>query len=257
MTVPHLTHPSFQYDKMGHGFFGRKGGVSENSFASLNCGMGSGDLLDNVYENHRRIANEFNLDTSQLLFCKQIHSNKVVTVNETWERHLRPEADAMVTKLRHVALAVMSADCAPVLFYDQQANIIGAAHSGWRGAFGGVLDETIVAMEQLGASRQAIHVCIGPCVQQASYEVSQEFYDEFMQADNNNHAFFIASEKPEHYQFNLPRYAQHRLSQLGITHISILPNDTLSDEENFFSYRRRTLRDELQNGIQMSVITLR
>lgn len=257
MTVPHLTHPSFQFNKIGYGFFGRKGGVSDNSFASLNCGMGSGDLLDNVYENHRRIAGEFSLDASRLLFCKQIHSNKVVTITTPWERHLRPEADAMVTKEKNVALAVMSADCAPVLFYEPNAGIIAAAHSGWRGAIGGVLDETILAMSALGGIPDAIHVCIGPCVQQDSYEVSQEFYDEFMQEHAANQAFFKPSEKPGHYQFNLPAYAQHRLQKLGIKHISALSHDTLSDEENFFSYRRRTVRDELQNGIQMSVITLR
>lgn len=257
MTLPHLTHPSFQFERVKYGYFTREGGVSDNAFASLNCGVGSGDLLDNVYENHRRIAAEFNLDSSNLLFCKQIHSDKVVTITTPWQRHQRPEADAMVTKEKGIALAVQSADCVPILFYDTTHYTIGATHSGWKGSIGGIIDETVTAMERLGGSAKSIHACIGPCIRQDSYEVSGEFHQTFMQESPDNQAFFKPSVRAAHYQFDLPGYVRERLIKRGIEHISDIGADTQSDEERFFSYRRRTLRDELQNGIQMSVIELR
>ncbi|MBY0428829.1 MAG: peptidoglycan editing factor PgeF [Alphaproteobacteria bacterium] len=256
MILPHLTHPSFQFDKIKYGYFTRAGGVSDNSFASLNCGPGSGDLLDNVHENHRRIAAEFNLDSSNLLFCKQIHSDKVVTATTPWQRHLRPEADAMVTKEKGIALAVMSADCVPILFYDSTNHIIGAAHSGWKGAIGGIIEATINAMEQIGGSAKTIHACIGPCIRQDSYEVSDEFYDTFVQEAAANKVLFKPSVRDGHVMFDLAGYVRGRLIMRGIEHVSDIGADTQSDEAHFFSYRRRTLRDELQNGIQMSVIAL-
>jgi polyphenol oxidase len=256
MSTPFLTHPSFMPHTPSYGFFTKEGGVSHGYFESLNCGIGSGDLLDHVYENHRRIADEFSLPVEQLLFCKQIHSNKVITVTEAWQRHVRPEGDAMVTQQKNIALAVTTADCAPVLFYEPSAQIIGAAHCGWKGAIGGVLEETIAAIEQLGGNREQIQTCIGPCIQQQSYEVGPEFPEAFLVQDATNASVFKPAPREGHFLFNLPGYIAKRLALSSITHNHSIALDTVSNKKRFFSYRRKTLRDDLQNGVQMSVITL-
>lgn len=256
MSTPFLTHPQFAPSAASYGFFTRMGGVSHGYFESLNCGMGSGDLLDHVYENQRRIAAEFNQPLERLLFCKQIHSNKVITVTQPWERHLRPEADAMVTTQKGIALAVMSADCAPVLFYEPNTHIIGAAHCGWKGAIGGVLEATIDAIIALGGKREDIQSCIGPCIQQGSYEVGPEFIKPFLEQSPTNQSLFTPSTREGHFMFNLPGYAAKRLALAGITYNHSIALDTVSDEKRFFSYRRKTLNDDLQNGVQMSVICL-
>lgn len=257
MTLPYLTHPTFMSDTSSYGFFTKEGGVSHGYFESLNCGIGSGDLLDHVYENHRRIAAEFSLPETHLLFCKQIHSNKVITVTEAWQRHMRPEGDAMITKQKNIALAVTTADCAPVLFYEPDMQIIGAAHCGWKGAIGGILEETIAAIEHMGGTREHIQTCIGPCIQQSSYEVGPKFPEPFLAQDATNASVFKTAPRGGHFLFNLPGYIAKRLALSGITYNHSIALDTVSNEKRFFSYRRKTLRDELQNGVQMSVIALR
>ncbi|MDX1923584.1 MAG: peptidoglycan editing factor PgeF [Alphaproteobacteria bacterium] len=256
MSTPFLTTPAFSPAAASYGFFTRVGGISHGYFEGLNCGIGSGDLLDNVYENQRRIADEFSQPLEKLLFCKQIHSNKVITVTEIWQRHARPEADAMVTAQKGIILAVMSADCAPVLFYEPEKHIIGAAHCGWKGAISGVLEATIEAIEALGGNRDAINSCIGPCIQQGSYEVGPEFIEPFLTQDQTNRSLFKPAAREGHYMFNLPGYAAKRLALAGITYNHSIALDTVSDEKRFFSYRRRTLLDDLQNGVQMSAICL-
>lgn len=257
MKTPYLTHPSFiTVPTAKYGYFTREGGVSHGYFEGLNCGVGTGDLLDNVYENHRRIAAEFSADAEQLLFCKQIHSTKVITVTEAWQRHARPEADAMVTTQKGLVLAVMSADCAPILFVDPHKHIIGAAHSGWKGSLDGIGEATVDAMEQLGAHAGDIHACIGPCILQDSYEVGPEFPEPFMAQDKANVEFFKPAMRAEHFMFNMPRYIEKRLKQRGIKHISGIELDTVSNEKQLFSYRRRVIADDLQNGVQMSAICL-
>lgn len=256
MSLPFLTHPDFNPAKASYGFFTRQGGVSHGHFESLNCGLGSGDLLDHVYENHRRIASEFSVDVDKLLFCKQVHSNKVITVTAPWQRQQRPEADAMVTTQSGIALAVMSADCASVLFYEPNRHIIAAAHAGWKGALGGVIEATVNTIEQLGGSRQAIYSCIGPCIQQDSYEVGPEFPQPFLAQSASNQSLFKPSARDGHFLFNLPGYIAKRLALSGIVQNHSIALDTLSNPQRFFSYRRRTLHDDLQNGVQMSVIAL-
>lgn len=256
MTVPHLTHPGFKFEPVKYGFFTREGGVSTGAFTSLNCGLASGDALENVHENHRRIAATFDLEPSNLLFCKQSFSEKVQTVAEPWARDAAPEADAMVTKLKGVGLAITAADCAPILFYDTANQIIGATHCGWKGAIKGVIQQTLVSITLMGGSAATTHACIGPCIQQSSYEVRDNVHRKFTKLDPDNAMFFKEDLKPYHYLFNLPGYIERELKKLKLASVSMLERDTVSDEAHFFSYRRKTLRNELQNGVQMSVITL-
>lgn len=256
MMPPSLTHQAFHHEKIRHAFFTREGGVSVGAHvAGLNCSEKT-NPPEHYEDNLRRIAQSMAVDDHHLLFCRQIHSARVVTLENPWTRQARPDADAMVTSTRNLALGILTADCAPVLFHDGEAGVIGAAHAGWKGAFGGVLEETICAMKVLGARTQNIRAVIGPCIQQHSYEVGPEFYGAFLKATPANTAFFRDAPRTGHFLFDLPAYCLARLKAHGITEAYSLGTDTCSDEKRFFSYRRKTLRGEPAHGTLMSVIVL-
>jgi len=253
---PFLTHPQFGAENIRYGFFTREGGVSQGPYASLNCGELSNDSPENIQENFRRILAAIDLSPANLVSCGQIHSTVVVTVTKPWARDQRPRADAMVTREKGIGLGIKTADCAPVLFYDAKAKVIGAAHAGWRGALGGILEETIAAMKKLGAQAENIQAVIGPCIQQNSYEVSAEFPAPFLKQDSANEQFFKKAPRENHLLFDLPGYAQRRLKLSGLKEVYSLGFDTCSDEKRFFSYRRTTKRGEKAHGTLMSVILL-
>jgi purine-nucleoside/S-methyl-5'-thioadenosine phosphorylase / adenosine deaminase len=238
-----------------HGFFTRHGGVSQGGYTSLNCGLGSKDDPAAVTENRARVARF--LDAHSLLTAHQIHSATAVVVDKAWSLAERPRADAMVTATPGIALGVLTADCAPVLFADQQARVVGAAHAGWRGAIGGVLEATLAAMEGLGARRDRIEAAVGPCITQPAYEVGPDFEQEFLARDPASAAFFArapaaASARPH---FDLPGYVLHRLTRAGLTPEPSSPC-TYAGSDDFFSYRRSQARNEADYGRQISAIVL-
>jgi hypothetical protein len=233
-----------------HGFFTRQGGVSTGPFASLNCSFSGADDAENVQRNRALVAAEFGVVPEHLLGLKQVHGAKVVTVTAPWAIGAGPAADAMVTSTAGLALGVITADCAPVLFADEAQKIVGAAHAGWRGALAGVLEATAEAMRALGA--QSIRAVIGPCIQQKSYEVAADLRDPVVARDPA-HARFFAPGRAERWQFDLPGYCATRLQEAGIAP-EILPLDTCAEDQEFFSHRRRTLRGEGAIGHQVSVI---
>jgi YfiH family protein len=239
-----------------HGFFTRHGGVSSGLYASLNCGLGSGDDPVNVIENRTRTARHFELEPQQLVTVYQIHSPNVVRVDEPWVAQQSPRADAMVSDRPGVMLGILAADCAPVLLADPEARVIGAAHAGWRGALGGVVEATVAAMEKLGAQRLHIVAAIGPCIAQASYEVSEDFAPPFLQQDKDNARFFAPGKRAGKLQFDLPGYLLHRLSLLNLSSIEATGHDTQALEQDFFSYRRTSLRGEKDYGRLLSAIAL-
>jgi len=242
-----------QIPHIKHGFFSRNGGVSTGVYASLNCGLGSHDAPENVAENRKRVAQYFGAQPEQLYSLRQIHSTKVVTIEQAGMQ--LPEADAMVTNQPDILLGILTADCAPVMFADSKQKIIGVAHAGWPGAFKGILEATIQAMEQLGSNISDIHACIGPCIAQSSYEVGAEFYDRFVQESAQYKEFFLPS-NPEKFHFDLKAFIVSRLAKAGISNINMLANDTCAEENLFFSYRYNTLRGEKKYGRQISVIGL-
>jgi polyphenol oxidase len=233
-----------------HGFLGRAGGVSTGEVAGLNCGLGSRDDPAIVAENRRRALVAI-APGAVLVGVHQIHSPDVVTVATPWSDDARPQADALVTGRPGTALAILTADCAPVLFADTEAGVIGAAHAGWKGAFHGVTDATIAAMEALGARRDRIAAAIGPCIAQASYEVDNAFRARF--ADDR----FFVDGRPGHAQFDLEGYVAQRLRNAGVGSVEPLGEDTLSQPTRFYSYRRATLAGESDYGRQISLIALR
>lgn len=234
------------------GFFTREGGVSTGIYAALNCGPGSGDTAEHVAENRRRAAAQFGVLPEQLLTLHQVHSAEAVVAEAAFAE--RPKADALVTKTPGLMLGILTADCAPVLFYDAAARVIGAAHAGWKGATSGILENTVRAMQQLGARPGKIHATIGPTIAQTSYEVGAEFIARFTPAEQAR--FFVPSATPEHHYFDLPGYVAARLQAVGLQHVTRLDMDTRSDPQQFFSYRRATLAKEPDYGRQLSAIMM-
>ncbi len=175
-----------------HGFFTREGGYSQGLYSSLNCGLGSGDDLAAVRRNRKAVAATLGAEPGNLLSVFQVHSNTVIQATEPWDANARPRADAIVTRRPGMAIAILTADCAPVLMADTTVGIVGAAHAGWKGAIGRVLESTIDEMERLGGHRRHIVAAIGPAIGQAAYEVGQEFYDRFLTSEPGNTRFFIA-----------------------------------------------------------------
>lgn len=237
-----------------HAFFGRLGGVSQGLYASLNCGPGSQDAREAVTENRNRAAKA--LSAEHLLSLYQIHSAKVVVVETPWALGQGPQADGMVTRLSGIALGVLAADCAPVLFADEAAGVIGAAHAGWKGAHSGVLQATLEAMESLGAQRTRIVAAIGPCISQRAYEVGPEFYEAFVTNDPGAACFFVPSIRPSHWQFDLRGFAAARLERAGLAAIDVLDHCTYAQADIYFSYRRATHRKEPDYGRNLSAIVL-
>jgi YfiH family protein len=239
-----------------HGFFTREGGHSTGLFASLNCGMGSGDDRVTVRRNRAIVAAALGVAEPRLLTAHQHHSADAIAVTEPWPVEARPMADAMVSNEPGLALGVLTADCAPILFADHQARVIGVAHAGWKGALAGVTGRTLAAMEALGARRARIVAAIGPAISQAAYEVGPEFPERYLEDDAGNARFFKPSQRPHHSKFDLPAYLAARLQAEGTGEVVNLAICTFSDEQRFFSYRRTTHRREGDYGRQISAIAL-
>lgn len=237
-----------------HGFLGRRGGTSTGALAGLNVGYGSRDDRAAIEEN-RRLAVDALYPDATLVTVHQIHSADLVHVNRPWAEGDRPRADAMVTERPNVLLGILTADCAPVLFSDHQAAVIGAAHAGWRGALAGVTDSAISAMERLGSRRDHIHAAVGPCIGQPSYEVDDAFRARFVADDPDNQRFFIAGPAGRPH-FDLEAYVVHRLIAAGIGEVEALNLDTYGDPDRFYSYRRATHRGEDDYGRQLSAIAI-
>ncbi len=236
-----------------HGFFTRRGGASSGVFAGLNCGNGSSDQSDVVAINRARVASALAATPADLCGLHQVHSARAVRA--TPGQTPPPEADGIVTDTPGVVLAVLTADCQPVLFADPNAGVIGAAHAGWRGALDGVLEATLDAMEALGADRSDIVAVIGPSISQAAYEVGPEFLDDFVAEDPDNTRFF-ANGRGDRMQFDLPAYGLHRLRTAGVGHAEWTRHCTYADPDRFYSYRRTTHNGEADYGRLMSAIRL-
>jgi YfiH family protein len=239
-----------------HAFFTRQGGVSSGLYSSLNGGIGSSDDADSVHENRRRMTTFMGTSSEAFLSLYQIHSPNVVTVTEAWTLQNRPKADAMVTQIEGLTLAIATADCGPILFADPETRVIGAAHAGWKGAFFGVLEATITAMEKIGAKRERIISVLGPTISQNAYEVGPEFKAQFIASQIGYSSFFKNGSKEGKSFFNLPAFIGHRLAQADVHRFVALDQCTYSDENRFFSFRRTTHRGEQDYGRLISAIAL-
>ncbi len=237
-----------------HGFFTRRGGASSGIFAGLNCGPGSSDQSDSVRLNRARVATAMEVEPHALVTVHQVHSAEVARINAPMADADRPRADAVVTATPGLALAILTADCQPVLFADADASVIGAAHAGWRGALDGVLEQTIDAMLALGAVRERITAVIGPCISQRNYEVGQDFLEKFLDEDPD-HARHFANGENRRYQFDLPGFGLARLRAAGVD-AHWTGHCTYADPAAFYSYRRSCHEGQADYGRLISVIRL-
>lgn len=239
--------------RVNHGFFTREGGLSSGIYASLNAGLGSGDERSHVVANRSRIC--AHLGAAFLATPHQVHSPDVLVISQPWDASSRPVADAVVTLTAGLAIGVLTADCGPVLFADPKAGIVGAAHAGWKGATGGVLENTIAKMLDLGAKASQIIAALGPTISQANYEVGPEFIERLVGLDSANARFVVASRKPGHGFFDLPGYILRRLKNAGVS-AHWTGQCTYGDALRFYSYRRTTHLREPDYGRQVSCIMI-
>jgi YfiH family protein len=252
MTLDIITSDSLA--PLRHGFFSRRGGVSSGIFAGLNCGRASSDQTDAVTINRQRVCEAMGIAPASLATVYQLHSTSVHVVSTPPGAKL-PRADAMVTRTAGIALAILTADCQPVLFADHRARVIGAAHAGWRGALHGVLEETLLAMERLGATRSDICAVIGPAISQRAYEVGPELRDQFLADDQGNAQYFTQGEG-DRQLFDLTAYGLHRLRGAGVKQAQWTRHCTYSDADRFFSFRRSVHAKEADYGRLISAICL-
>lgn len=251
MTLEILTSDSLS--PFRHGFFTRRGGVSSGIFKGLNCGTGSSDQREIVQTNRRLVAEAVSVRPDHLLSVAQVHSATAVALDGPFDGD-RPQADAMVSADPGVALGILTADCAPILFADAESGVVGAAHAGWKGALGGIIEATLAEMEALGADRADISATIGPCISQRNYEVGQEFLEDFLAEDGDFARFFAQGRDPDHYQFDLPSFCLHKLREAGVDSADWIGHCTYADPERFYSYRRATHLKEADYGRLISVI---
>jgi len=243
-------------DAVRHGFLTRQGGVSKGPFASLNCGLASGDAARQVAINRTRAAGAVAPEAAALCTVRQHHGSAVVVVEASWPDGAGPAADAMVTRAPGLILAVLTADCAPLLLADADAGVVGAVHAGWRGAVGGVVEAAVDAMTRLGARRERIAAALGPCIAQDSYEVGPEFPAVMEADDNPTDGLFAPAARRGHFLFDLAGYATRRLEAAGVGSVEVLGDDTCADSERFFSYRRSRLNGQYEFGVELSGISL-
>jgi YfiH family protein len=242
--------------ELGHAFFTRQGGTSEGVFASLNCSIGSGDDPAKVAENKRRACAALGLAPDRLVTGYQVHGNAVALVDAPWRYEDRPRVDALMTRQRGLALGVLTADCVPVLLADPAVPLVAAAHAGWRGAVGGVLEAVLAAMVGEGAEMSRIVAGIGPSIGPRSYEVGAEFPAPFLAEDQAHARFFAPAPRAGHFLFDLGLYVEAKLVRLGVGTVARTGGDTCAEPERFFSYRRTCLRGEKQFGHLLSAICL-
>lgn len=239
---------------VAHGFFTRRGGASTGIYEGLNCGLGSQDDADAVLENRLRVAQH--LGAKSVLTAHQVHSPTVVVVDAPWRPGDRPKADAIVTATPGIAVGALSADCAPVLFAAPAAGIVAAAHAGWRGAVGGVLESTIAAMLKLGAQRHDIQAAVGPTIGPAIYEVGPEFQAQVLAIDPEASGHFHEPRPGARVHFDLPGYVAARLRRANVGVAGETPACTYHEHQLFFSFRRSQTRKEPDYGRQISAIVL-
>lgn len=256
MILPAVTSPLLSAAGVHHAFFTRQGGVSRGIYDSLNVGSGSGDDPADVTENRRRCAAHFGLAAEDLATCFQIHSARACVAERSWA-DARPEADAVVTSSSGVICGALSADCAPILMADPQAQVVGAVHAGWKGALDGVIAGAVAEMVRLGARPDRMLAAVGPCIGQASYEVGLEFLERFVAANPQHADFFGPGRGPEKRQFDLPGFVLARLRAAGVGQCEWTGHDTCADETRFFSNRRAFQRGERDYGRLLSAIVLR
>jgi len=242
------------FDSIKHCFFSKNGGVSRNIYNSLNCGLSSNDNENNVLTNLAIVAKKIGVPKNNLFLMNQTHSNKVVTINENNKNIYRVNSDALITTTKNIAISVLTADCVPVLIYDEVNHIVACVHAGWKGAINGILKNTFSEIFKMGKNNK-IYVVVGPCIGATNYEVGKEFYSEFIKENKKNEIFFFRGQKDK-FLFDLRSYVNFKIKEFNIEYLENIDLDTYVEKENFFSFRRSIHLGEKDYGRCISTISL-
>jgi len=244
-----------KFENLKHCFFSRKDGFSKGLYASLNCGLGSGDKKENVLKNLNLVSQKIGCKDNLLITLNQTHSNEIVYFENRSSIKNKLPGDAIVTKIKNVGIGILTADCAPILLYDPDKKIIGCIHSGWKGALNGIIKNTINKFKELGSKTNNLVAVIGPCIKKENYDVKIDFYEKFINQSNKYEEFFnkITTSK---YIFDLRGFINKEISNLNIKNIENVKMDTFSEQETFYSYRRSRIKKEQDYGRCISVILM-
>ena len=243
-----------EFNNIQHCFFSKNGGVSEDVYNSLNCGLGSNDNKKKVLNNLAIVSRKIGVSKNNLFSMNQTHSNKVVTINENNQNIQKINADALITKIKNIAISVLTADCVPILIYEEVNQIVACVHAGWRGAINGIIKKTLREVINMGKNNK-IYIAIGPCIGVKNYEVGKEFYDQFIKENKRNKIFFFQSKKDK-FLFDLRKYVNSKIKEFDIEHIENIDFDTYEEKENLFSFRRSRQLGEKDYGRCISTIGL-
>ena len=249
--INYLKSKFFSNKKISYGFFSRNGGFSSNPYNTLNCSLSDGDLKKNVKKNIKLATSTLNIKFENLIIGNQYHSNKVIIIHKTLNKKYK--GDGFVTKNKNIAFGILTADCAPILFYDEKRKIIGAAHAGWRGCFKNICNSVIISMKKLGSNNCDIKAIIGPCINYKNYDVNENMYVKFIKKNNNYDKFFRKKSKSK-YNFNLKAAIEYQLKNLKIKKIIKLNKDTYSNKSKYFSHRRSFKNNEIKTGRMINII---
>jgi len=244
-----------KFKNIKHCFFSRKNGFSKGNYESLNCGLGSNDKKENVLKNLESVSKQIGCKKESLITLNQKHTNQVIYFkNETSVKN-KLTADAIVSEVKNVGIGILTADCAPVLFYDPKKKIIGCAHSGWKGALNGIIKNTVKKFNELNSSNNDLIAVVGPCISKKNYKVKEDFINKFVSYENNNEIFFEKIDNGK-FLFDLRGFINKEILNSGIKNIENLEMDTFSEKEFFYSYRRSVLNKEKDYGRCISVILM-
>ena len=244
-----------KFKNLKHCFFSRNNGFSQGNYKSLNCGLGSKDIKENIFKNLEFVSQKIGCKKEFLITLNQSHSEKVIYFNHEKSVKNKLNGDAAVTKLKDVALGILSADCAPIFFYDPVKKIIGAAHSGWKGALNGVIKNTIKKFKDLNSDVNDLIAVIGPCIKKENYKVKIDMFSKFIEQDSHNKKFFDKI-NDENFIFDLRGYINNEISKLNVKNVENIQLDTFSQDKLFYSYRRSLLNKEEDYGRCISVILM-
>jgi len=244
-----------KFENLKHCFFSRKNGVSKGYYESLNCGAGSADKKENVLKNLELVAKKINCSKESLITLNQKHTNKVIHFDRAISVKNKLNGDAIVSEVKNIGIGILTADCAPIFFYDHKKKIIGCAHVGWKGALNGIINNTVKKFNELNSNNNDLVAVVGPCINKKNYEVKADLFEKFISQDKSNESFFdkISDEK---YVFDLRGFINKELSNLNINNIDNIEMDTFSERNFFYSYRRSRLNGEQDYGRCISVILM-
>ena len=242
------------FKNIKHAFFNRLGGNSTGIFKSLNCGLGSSDTKKNILKNLKVVGNKIKTKHKKIILLQQIHSNKFHYIDKYSKLNNKLEGDALITDQKKIPIAVLTADCAPILIYDDSKKMIAAVHVGWKGAYKDILKKVVKFMIKKGCTSQNITAAIGPCISSNSYEVREDFINKFIKKDKKNIIFFKKTKNKNYFSLN--KYIHFQLKSLNIKKIDIIDKDTFNAKNNFFSARRSISRNENDYGRNISIIMI-